>query len=746
MKNFASIKFGLYLAAILLGGCLVKAQDIRARMDSIRQHRPVVGLVLSGGGAKGAAEVGVLRCLDSLAIPVDLVTGTSIGGLVGAFYCSGYNWKQMDSLFSSLDWTVMLSDKNPPRYIDYAKKQRDAALTLSIPFDKGFKFKTGGMYSGLNVGLLISRQIAPLHDSLSFARLPIPFVCVATDLTSGKAKIWNSGSLATAMRSTMSIPVIFAPVHKDGMMLVDGGLMNNFPIDIAKELGADIIIAVDLSVFVDKKDRSNNIAEVVTSSIDLYNRSIYWKNVEMADVIIHPDLKGYDMLSFTPDAIRKMTALGYKAAVQKADTLIGIKRRVEACSDGKEYTHSTVYKELTPTVDEKKLLSRRFDIASVKIAGLPQTDSAAMARRINNYLKPGSHSIKEIETVVRTLFGTGAFEAVNYYLKGSAPYTLVFDCRSGPSNRVGVGIRMDSEELVSVLLDLGFGAYNIQGSSLNLSGKAGINPYLSLQYKYRSPAGMAFGAEAYYKYIDFNRFRVADARSREIAHYLRGELFASSFNWNFAEFKGGARAEFFNIQGLNRDTYLSLFAQAATDTRDNLYFPTRGHNLRLSYSWHPYSLREGKQSFNSADLDLSLALPLPFGFTLMPSAFARANFGGTTPLPYQNMAGGQMAGRYYTQQLPFMGLCDVIKTADILAVGRIDLRYRIATQHYLTAIFNVATQSDDFKNLFGHNGGHYTGAALEYGFDSIAGPLKAGIGWNDITRRVNFFFTIGKNF
>ena len=233
--------------------------NMQQRMAEIRKHRPVVALVLSGGGAKGAAHIGVIEYIEELGIPVDMVLGTSMGGLIGSLYSLGYTPAQMDSLVRGIDWGWIFSDRVPREYISYSTNKYKEKYLLSIPFfyerdyfklkmeddsnyddnirrhgslhlgaDQGessdaiFKKNLLGSLPsayiyGQNVSNLISSLTVGYQDSTDFSTFPIPFACVATDMVSGKAKIWHSGKINTAMRSTMSIPGVFAPVRTDGM-------------------------------------------------------------------------------------------------------------------------------------------------------------------------------------------------------------------------------------------------------------------------------------------------------------------------------------------------------------------------------------------------------------------------------------------------------------------------------------------------------------------------------------------------
>lgn len=267
--------------------------EIKSRLAAIERKRPSVALVLSGGGAKGTAHIGVLKYLEEIGMPVDVVLGTSMGGLIGGLYALGYDAAQADIIARGIDWGVGMSDRVPRKYISYSEIKYKEKYVLSVPFydegDKqerqvrknsrrsGSKAKPGagmsedvfglggdevsveslvkenfmgslpsGYLVGYNVQNLINSLSVGYQDSLRFSRLPIPFCCVATDLVSGTGVYWFSGKMPTALRSTMSIPGVFAPVKTDGMVLVDGGMRDNYPAYMARELGADIVIGVDL--------------------------------------------------------------------------------------------------------------------------------------------------------------------------------------------------------------------------------------------------------------------------------------------------------------------------------------------------------------------------------------------------------------------------------------------------------------------------------------------------------------------
>ena len=332
-------------------------------MALIRESRPTVALVLSGGGAKGTAHVPVIKYIEELGIPVDLVVGTSMGGLVGALYSLGYSVEEMDSLIRNMDWKWVLSDRLSRDYITYTDMKYKEKYLLSIPFyyerdyyrmkvadehrfdnlkqheilhigadnDDGPEFLKHNLLGSLpsayiygqNVSNLISSLTIGYQDSIDFQNLPIPYACIATDMVTGKVKVWHSGRINTAMRSTMSIPGVFAPIKDNGMVLVDGGLRDNYPTALAREMGADIVIGVDLAQTKRSYKDVNNIADIAALTIDMLGKETYERNSLIPDVTIKPYLQEYSLLSFNKQAVDTIMARGWKAAMAQ-DSLLRI--------------------------------------------------------------------------------------------------------------------------------------------------------------------------------------------------------------------------------------------------------------------------------------------------------------------------------------------------------------------------------------------------------------------------------------
>ena len=262
-------------------------------------HRPSIGLVLEGGGALGLAHIGVLRWFEEHHIPVDYIAGTSMGGLVGGFYATGMSGDEIDKFMEGINWNRSLRNELPYLARSFRRKEdkRDYPNDLEFGLKHGISFPSG-FNSGQQVGLILDRVALPYSDLKTFDDLPTPFRCVATDLVSGKARVFTGGSLSEALRATMSLPAIFSPVRRDGEIYVDGGLLDNLPVDVARAMGADIIIAVHLETPPIKAEQSLSAFTVLESSIDVVIAANELESMQKADVLIPVHTEAYSILDF----------------------------------------------------------------------------------------------------------------------------------------------------------------------------------------------------------------------------------------------------------------------------------------------------------------------------------------------------------------------------------------------------------------------------------------------------------------
>src|SRR5437868_877447 len=301
-----------------MGVCV--AQDLSAPGSAALGNRPKIGLVLEGGSALGLAHMGVISWLEEHHIPISYVAGTSMGGLVGGMYATGKSPAEMHELVDYVPWREVLRCDTPFRDLDYRRKEdkRDYPNSLEFGLKHGVRFPEG-FNAGHQVGLILDRIALPYSGVKSFDDLPIPFACVASDLLSGKEYIFRKGSLATALRSTMSLPGVFSPVRTDDHIFADGGILNNLPTDVAKAMGADIVVAVHLQV--KKLDPAESLSSVgvLGRSVSVVVATTELRGMERADILITVDLSAYDSLDYEKSV--EISKLGYEATQAKATIL-----------------------------------------------------------------------------------------------------------------------------------------------------------------------------------------------------------------------------------------------------------------------------------------------------------------------------------------------------------------------------------------------------------------------------------------
>lgn len=758
--------------------------EMRGRMEQIRKYRPTVALVLSGGGAKGAAHIGVIRYMESLGIPVDVVLGTSMGGLIGALYSLGYTTDQMDTLVRNIDWQWAFSDELSREYISYTDAMYKEKYMISIPFyyEKDyFRMKVADEYRfdpvhkhdvlhigadnkdgadmfrknllgslpsgyiyGQNVSNLISSLTIGYQDSIDFKTLPIPFVCVAADMVSGKAKIWHSGKINDAMRSTMSIPGIFAPVRVDGMVLVDGGLRDNYPTALARDMGADIIIGVDLSQNRRTYMEVNNIGDIIGQGIDMLGRDAFEKNVDIPDVKIRPDLREFNMMSFNPVSIDTIIMRGYEAA-KAQDSLL---RNVASKTSGRYYP--------APRRPALGMSRDSLVIAETDIKGVLPREKELLKERLG--LKYGQKiAMKDLDHIVAMIYGTQSYDYVTYELQGdSEPFDLVINCKKGPVHQFGLGVRADTEEIVSVLLNLGFNAHKLQGHAFDLTGKISANPYVRFHWTYDAPKIPTINGVASIRWTDLNLLNFGNNRLSFNYLSAKQELYLSNMKWRQFDLKGGLRNEYVSVHNIkseipgNYDSrllendFVSVFLDGGTYTFDDGYFPTKGVDAGVSYSWTFTGFPRKFHNFHTVTADAKVVVPVGDVFAFIPSFNFRFLFGDDVPVPFFNAVGGELASRYVDQQMPFVGVSHLSAMKNILTIFRTDFRFKIARNHYVKGIVNYARDCDSFRDYAVGLG--YFGAAAEYSFDTIFGPLTANVNWSNMTGKVGFYLSAGYNF
>ena len=314
----------LAIAALLTCGMA------NAQTDSTAVGRKRVAVVLSGGGAKGMAHIGVLKVLEKAGIPVDIITGTSMGSIIGGLYSIGYNANALDSVARAQDWGYVISDKEDMRRQSLRDRLRQYTYVFTTGLSIGKRHpNAGGLIKGKNLAELFQHLCTGYTDSLDFSKdLPIPFACVATDIIDNSEVDFHSGRLPQAMRSSMSIPGAFSPVRIGDKVLVDGGLKNNYPADIAKEMGADIIIGVTVQGAPKVAEDMGGTMSIISQIVDVNCKNKVEDNLAITDLHMQVNTKGYGSASFSAAAIDTLIRRGEEEAMRHWDEIVALKKRI----------------------------------------------------------------------------------------------------------------------------------------------------------------------------------------------------------------------------------------------------------------------------------------------------------------------------------------------------------------------------------------------------------------------------------
>ena len=361
--------------------CRVFPAEYGTESSGQEPERRKVGLVLSGGGAKGVAHIGVIKVLEEAGIPIDYIAGTSMGAIIGGLYSIGWSTQELDSLVRNQDWMALLSDKIPRRDKLLSEKEITDMYILSVPLSLDKKFSIpSGMLAGQNVLNLLNEMTLGYHDDdLDFDSLPIPFACVAYDMVKGEEQVYRKGNLPLAIRASMSIPGAFAPVIRDSMVLVDGGIYNNFPVDVARDMGADIIIGVDLAAGPHDMEGLTSMMGLIDQITTFLGREQYAKNLQGVDLYLKPDIKPYTSSSFNSEAVDSLLVRGERCARQNWDAIVALQ--------------DSIYNGQTYMVRKERLLANDTD--SVRIGNI---EFVGLTRNEETFLRP-SFGIDE-QTVV----------------------------------------------------------------------------------------------------------------------------------------------------------------------------------------------------------------------------------------------------------------------------------------------------------------------------------------------------------
>lgn len=732
--------------------------------QSVVEKRDIkVGVVLSGGGAKGLAHIGALKVIEEAGVKIDYIGGTSMGAIVGGLYASGYTAGQLDSLFRNTDLADLIEDNIPRSAKSFYEKAASEKYALTLPFDN-FKVSIPQAYSGgQNIYSELVRVLYHVKDVADFNKLPIPFLCIATNVETGDEVLLDRGYLPEAILASGTLPSLFEPAPMGDKILIDGGVVNNYPINEVRKMGADVIIGVDVQQGLRDRDQLLSAADILLqinnyrSAVDMIEKS------KDTDIYIKPDIADYSVVDF--DSGKKIIDSGAEAAKEKLNELAKI-------SDFQIKTKKTI----VPVKADDSLI-----VKQVVLRGNESYTSGYVKGKLR-FENNEKITFKKLKQGINNLSATNNFKTIRYELLTNADgVDLVIDLRENPTKTyIRLGVHFDDLYKTAAIVNLShknlfmkddIGSFDfIFGDNLryNLQYFVDKGPYWSFGFNSRFND---FTKEVDYSLIQSN-FNVGaglniNSVSLDVTDFTNQFYVQTVLREEFA-FRLGVEQKFLKYSTktlgeggvdelpseltirdgktiFDRSSYYSAYGQLTLDTYDDKYFPSKG--LYFDGDFHLYlfssdfnnNFREfsvGKTRIGTAVSifnNLSINIETEGGFKL-----------GTSSVTAMDFVLGGYGNDFINNFRPFFGydFLGLPGNSFVKAYGRLDLE--IVPKHHVMFAANFANVDDDlFRTGEWFTPPDYSGYALGYGLESLIGPMQVFYSWSPEHKEGNFFFSIG---
>ncbi|GAA4280500.1 patatin-like phospholipase family protein [Gaetbulibacter aestuarii] len=729
--------------------CLFVLFSAKAQ-DRTEDARPKVGLVLSGGGAKGLAHIGVLKVIDSLGIKIDYVAGTSMGAIIGGLYASGYSGKQLDSIFEVVDFDKIISDDLPREAKAFYERDNSEKYTITLPFE-GFKLNLPSALSrGQNTYNLLSKLTLPVNNIKEFKNLPIPYFCIATNVETGKEVVLDHGSLAQSMMASGALPSLFQPVTINQDVLIDGGVLNNYPIDELRAKGMDIIIGVDVQAGLRTRDELKSAPEILLQINNFRTIKAMDSKTKETDIYIKPQVKEYTVISF--DAGAEIIKNGLEAALKNEPEL-----------------------DALPKLGKPRRLIKPIDslrINRISFKGASHYSRAYLLGKLK--LKPGEKvSYNQVEKGVNSLVGTNNFDAFEYDLKPSDSMSGYdfhgFVRESKITTFLKLGVHYDQLYRSAALINLTKKRLFFSNDVASLDFILGDNVRYNFDYLIDKGFYWSIGVRSRYNQFKKNvsaRLLLTDAEignsdinklevklADQTNQFYLQTLFRKDFSLSLgAEHKrlkiisetlfapnSNSKYEFENTD------YISVFGNLKLDTYNNKYFPTRGVYFEGDLHWYVYgsSFNQDFKNFaiGKAEIGTAFGLSDKFAVNLETSGGFKIGDKSTQTLDF---ALGGYGANFINNFVPFIGYDFISLTGNSYVKASAVLDYELFKKHHVTMEANWANVADDiFDTGEWFTLPDYRGYGLGYAVDTFFGPVQAKFSYSPERKKSIFFINVG---
>ena len=728
------------LMTALLVGQVAMAQPEQAA------PRKKVAVVLSGGGAKGVGHVGALKVIERAGVPIDIITGTSMGSIVGGLYAIGYHADALDSIVRHQDWNALILDREDlsRQSIEERQRQNSYIISTGLSFSKDRRLKGGGIIRGKNLHSLFERLVAGYSDSIDFNQLPIPFACVATNLVDFTEYDFHSGYLAQAMRASMAIPAVFTPVRIDSMVLVDGGMRNNYPADLARQMGADIIIGISVTdnpIPADELDKPSNILMQI---LDINTNNKYQENLALTDVMIKVDTKGYTAASFTSQALDTLLRRGEEAAMAHWDELAQVRQRLGLSQAAVNVASGSRHNPAFPA------------ITNVEFTNIGSFDEKYIRSKFHLH-QGDTIDTRRIEQMLTAMRSVLFYQDPTYHLtKTDGGMKAIVNAGPKKTTQLNLGVRFDTEEMVALQVNGNFPLRKSVLPDVDLTLRLGMRIMARLDLTFypgrllRPTLSYAFHRDEINIYEqgdkDYNFTYNQHAVELSLLNFnVRNFNVVAGLRWDNYHFPHVLRGEqtHHTIGDLSNGHYYSYYARVNYNSEDNWYFPSRGSKLNAQFAYYTDNFAHLNDQPGLSDVSVMWRMSMPFShrFPLQPMLYGRLLFGEERPAILSNLIGGEWFGHRVFQQQPFAGVNYLEHVDPFFVAMQLQAQQRFGRNHYFLLRAAVGQQAMEIGELLDSR--TLLGGSFSYYYDAVFGPLGASVGYSNKTKQPYFYINLG---
>ena len=742
----------------MLLACVLVCGTVSAQQEETERKK--VAVVLSGGGAKGMAHIGVLKVLEKAGIPVDIVTGTSMGSIIGGLYAIGYNANALDSMVRVQDWTYVISDREDMRNqsIDDRQKQNTYFFTTGMTIGKR-DMNAGGFIKGKNLAELFQQLCTGYTDSLDFTKdLPIPFACVATNIVDNSEVDFHSGRLAQAMRASMAIPAAFSPVRIGDMVLVDGGLKNNYPADIARQMGADVIIGVTVQGAPKVAEDMNGTMSIISQIVDVNCKNKVEDNLAITDLHLQVNTKGYGSASFTPAAIDTLIRRGEEEAMNHWADIVALKKRIgiddtfrprilhplrpQVLTEKRRVTGYT-FENMTPQA--QRFIRRKFHLQKMDSIDARLEQQLTTCMRVDLFYQTAECRLVPDGDGVHVVLSAGNRKSVQ--LHAGARY----DIEEYAAVQVGLDIPLNTATPVNTDLTVRLGKRLMTRAELTIHPRSSTRPTISVEFRRNDVDVYSEGDR------DYNiRYNQVQAEFTPLNINMRHFNLQAALRWDYMHYRNTLGSGTSGQLTLENEHFISYRARLNYNSEDKWYFPTRGSRFEAEYAYLTNdfaklnqraadgSVADKKMGMSDVSANWRTSITIGERFTLQPMLYGRLLFGSVVPIAYSNTMGGDWFGHYVEQQMPFAGVGNMEYIDHQFVAAQLQAQQRIGRSSYVLLRASAAQHADVVKNLLKNK--LLVGGQLAYYYNTLFGPIGATIGYSNRTEKPYFNINIGYYF